>query len=311
MNRDDMVKQLVEMGFDEENLKSATDELLAQMLKLSEPGDEDADQDSDQDEDEHLDMDDDEDQDAEEHAEGDDESKDKPPSEDEINSMSEEEAKDALKKMSAKYAEYAEDDKPGDKKGDDEAMKLGTGKFSEKALAEMVDKAVATSLEKHAGAAVARVQKFAEQAEGEQKRAMLAKFCETNLNAGKIEPWEMDETSGQPTLLDRLLACDATTKVFKFSEGKKTRTLTQLEVEMDAIEARPVRKFGEKIAAGKGDKTSADAEVAKVEAHFESFSEDFARMHTTKEELVEAFKISRKHNPDQTAEKFLSVGRTR
>lgn len=296
MDRAAMVKQLVEMGFEEKNLDGASDELLAQMLKLSEP-----EEGADDKEFADLDLD----------AKDDDKDKmaDEPPSDEDVGKMSEDEAKEAVKKYRDKFAcKMAEEDE-AKKKADADAASKNSDKFSETRVVAMIDAAVAKALDKHASKAVAEVQKFAEMAKGEQKRGAVTKFCETLRDAGKIQPWELDDTTGEPTIIDRLMACDPTRKIFKYSEGGKQVGLTQLEVEMRAIEARPAHRFNERIKpGGTNGKGAEDAEVAKVEEHFEKFSEQgYLVSGMKKEDFVAGFKAAKKHDPELTAEEFVGA----
>ncbi|HEV8059817.1 MAG TPA: hypothetical protein VGP68_08080, partial [Gemmataceae bacterium] len=52
---------------------------------------------------------------------------------------------------------------------------------------------------------------------------------------------------------------------------------------------------------------SAGTEKAKIEAHWDSFSEDFIQMETPKDEFVKSFEARQKMDPKITAEEFLTV----
>lgn len=148
----------------------------------------------------------------------------------------------------------------------------------------------------------------------ESKRDRVVKLCERLSAEGRIAPAELDAgpEGNTPTLIDDLCSLPDTAKVHKFSEGGKTVALSQFEVALKRLERRPVvRKFGESVGAGGHKATTGngdyDAEKAKVEQHWESFSEDFQRLNTTKEDLVGAFEIKRKYEPKLTAEQYLAI----
>lgn len=87
----------------------------------------------------------------------------------------------------------------------------------------------------------------------EEKRARIRTFCETMVKEGKVSPAEMDETNPRlPSLVERLMLLPADTVVRKYTENGKTVALTPLDIEMRAIEARPPRRFSEKVRDGEG-----------------------------------------------------------
>lgn len=102
--------------------------------------------------------------------------------------------------------------------------------------------------------------KAAERArQAEEKRGRVRAFCERMLKENRVSPAELDEsTPALPSLVERLMLCNAETTVRKFSEGGKEVALTQLDVEMRAIEARQPRKYNEKLPGGKGEAVPAE-----------------------------------------------------
>jgi hypothetical protein len=93
----------------------------------------------------------------------------------------------------------------------------------------------------------------------EEKRGRVRAFCERLLKENKITPAELDESNpALPSLVERLMLCDAQATVRKFSEGGKEVALTQLDVEMRALEARPPRKYNEKLPGGKQEAVPAE-----------------------------------------------------
>jgi hypothetical protein len=156
------------------------------------------------------------------------------------------------------------------------------------------------------------VREQTEQLSANQRRANITAFCEAQVKAGKILPSELDDAGGKrPTLIDRLMRADARATVRKFSEKGKTLELTELDLQMREIEDRPVLlKYGERTrSSGRGSaaETPADSEIAKVEAHYEQFSESFQKLSTTKDDFVKAFKSRQKSEPGFTAERFLNI----
>lgn len=178
-------------------------------------------------------------------------------------------------------------------------------KFSERQVRKIVDAAVAQVRKEFGG-----IREQTEQLAANTKRANITKFCETMVQAGKVAPAELDPgdpKNPRPTLIDRLMRADARTTVHKFSENGKEVKLTELDLQMREIETRPqLVRFGERLKgggamAGRG----TDAEVEKVEAHFEQFREQFERHGTKREDLVSGFKAARDRNRDLKAEDYL------
>lgn len=178
-------------------------------------------------------------------------------------------------------------------------------KFSERQVRKIVAAAVDQVRREFGG-----IREQTEQLAANTKRANITKFCETMVQAGKVAPAELDPgdpKNPRPTLIDRLMRADARTTVHKFSENGKEVKLTELDLQMREIETRPqLVRFGERLKgggamAGRG----TDAEVEKVEAHFEQFREQFERHGTKREDLVSGFKAARDRNRDLKAEDYL------
>jgi hypothetical protein len=136
-----------------------------------------------------------------------------------------------------------------------------TVKFSEEVRAAVRQEvrtlvaAETAAFRKEAGAV-----KAAERARlAEEKRGRIRAFAERLLKENKITPAELDESNpALPSLVERLMLCDAQATVRKFSEGGKEVALTQLDVEMRALEARPPRKYNEKLPGGKQEAVPAE-----------------------------------------------------
>jgi hypothetical protein len=126
-----------------------------------------------------------------------------------------------------------------------------------------------------------RAQQASEQAlrriaarEAEERRREIHAFCESERDAGRVSPAELDKDPADPaalTLSERLMLLDAKTVVRKFSDAAgKEVAQTALEMEMDAIRRRSVRRYGETIhksaSAATGPKAEARALVASYYA---------------------------------------------
>jgi hypothetical protein len=85
--------------------------------------------------------------------------------------------------------------------------------------------------------------------EREERRREITAFCESERDAGRVSPAELDKDPNDPAALslpERLLLLDAKTVVHKFSDkAGKAVAWTALEMEMDAIRRRSVRRYGE------------------------------------------------------------------
>lgn len=133
-----------------------------------------------------------------------------------------------------------------------------------------------------------------------EKHANIQAFCERLRAEGRLPPALADP------LVPFMMTLDAG-RVRKFSEGGPGRT--QLDEFMSILDQSPTYiSFAERVKqpAGGGGK---DPEVARVEQHYQKFSERYAKVGTTKEKLVKAFNYERKQNPHLTADEFVSLNR--
>lgn len=181
-----------------------------------------------------------------------------------------------------------------------------THQYSERDMERFASRAVERALESRIKDKIDRFEKFTETQLAAQKKATIEAFCESRLKAGKILPSELDTENNPANLFDRLMRADASTPVRKFREGKKDVSLTELDLQMREIDARPARMFSEKVKAGKAGNGSADddIEVEKVSEAFDRFSEVFPKG-TKKEDLIAGYKAEKKHHPEVTAADFL------
>jgi hypothetical protein len=193
------------------------------------------------------------------------------------------------------------DDKPA---GDTRmpAQTTITHKYTEQEV-EAIAKIVGDRLEakiKPVEAKVAQLDKFAEDKIAADTRARIDSELQALVGSGQVLPSQID--AGQ---FQYLYDLPATGNLEKFSESGKAKTGSKLDAALARLKGGPIlRKYGEKLR-DPADKAGVEGEVAKVEAHFESFSEDFQKCGTTKEELVGAFKNRAKREPGLTAERFL------
>lgn len=160
---------------------------------------------------------------------------------------------------------------------------------------------------KEINGSLAETKGHVEEERASRKKASIDIFVESRRVAGKIYPYELDESAGD-TVRERLYRADSKTVVKKFKEGKKEVTLTELDLQMREIDRRKAFAFGERMkAAPKADGTveADDDEIRKVEDHYEQFRENFRTHGLTKEKLVTGFKQARQINPETTADKFL------
>lgn len=155
------------------------------------------------------------------------------------------------------------------------------------------------------------INKFAEQHAANLKKQTIDSFIQTRKEAGKILPYELDQTN-PANLRDRLMRADAITPVRTFSERGKKVELTELDLQMKEIDNRKPFTFSERMKAGKAGTNhleAADHETAELEAHYEMFSEQFSKQGTTKEAMIKAFKGEKSMRPQLTVDEFLNRGR--
>jgi hypothetical protein len=174
-------------------------------------------------------------------------------------------------------------------------------KMSEQAIAELVQKSVQDAVAAALGGAKAEVEdlkKFREETLLAEKRRAVDAFVERMGQEGRLAPAERESTHA------RLMRADARA-VHKFTEAGKEVEGTDLSLSMREIERRP-SLFTERVKGGQAKASPEDAEVATLEAHFDSFSEQFAHNGVTKESMVGAFRAERKLRPALTAQQFLN-----
>jgi hypothetical protein len=142
--------------------------------------------------------------------------------------------------------------------------------------------------------------------QSEDKRARVHAFCERMVKEGRLIPADLDKRpDGKASTLDHLLALDAN-PVQKFGE----RTVSALDLAMESIESRPsLLRFGDRLKdlSGPGGKSPADAEVQKVERFAESdqaFQHALSVQGKTPADHVAEFRAALKKNPKLTAALF-------
>lgn len=193
------------------------------------------------------------------------------------------------------------------KKIDDEEERKGNARmFSEEnkaELAALVGAAVEKALAERVGGAAEQIKgsldalkKFSEEDLASAQKRTVDGIIERLELAGKLPPVQRE------MVRQRLLATDATRKVFKYTEGGKTQTLTAFEAAVKELELTP-GIFGERIASG-GD--APDEELAKVEKFSESPQMQGALRATGKKpaDFVEGFKKLQKERPRITATEY-------
>ena len=150
---------------------------------------------------------------------------------------------------------------------------------------------------------LARVDRMTREREKAERRSSVTSRLNALVSAGKVLPAE------RGMLDDALLAVPADA-VAKFSDGGTVVEEPVLERLLKALESRPVLvRFSERIPATpqkSSGSASEDAEVAKLEEHFEQFSEEFEKVNLTREQLLEGFKLERKSNRKLTADEYLN-----
>jgi hypothetical protein len=90
----------------------------------------------------------------------------------------------------------------------------------------------------------------------ERAKGTVRDFCARMVKDGKMESAEADETSPR-SVVSRLLRMAEVPTVHRFSTNGKTTEKTELQLQMEEIEARPSRKFSERIISG-GSSAEAD-----------------------------------------------------
>lgn len=219
-------------------------------------------------------------------------------------------------KMARRARKFWEKYRPGQKFGEglDDLKDLaaisdkdtkGPDKMSEKTIQALVQKAVENALAGKVQGEIGRLSKFAEEQLASQKRLTIDAFCEAQLKAGHILPFELDPAS--PTNLKaRLYRANAKDVVSKFSEGGKEVALTELDLQMREIAARRPFKFGEVIRGGTPGQQADDGEAEKVERFSENpnFGRALEAAGKTPQEWVKGFQELRKVKPGLTAQEY-------
>lgn len=309
MDRDQMVQQLADMGFDVEKLKDCPDEALAEILRgitaggegeggevPTEGGDAQMSDDADADDkDKTADMSDDEKSDfCSKYLEG----------------MPDDARAKFLERYMAKNADDngAADNEPAPKK----VITTTAEHFSEKKLNAVVAE-LSKRIDQQITAAVATIAKqfapikedvegvkrFNEQTAAENKKATTKNRLDSLVQQGKVLPAEVEG------LTQTALALDAT-KVQKFSEKGKEVSRTQYDNFFATLDARPfLQRFGERIPGGTS--TTSDAEAEKCRRFAESdgeFNRTLAIQGKTPDHYVADFEACRKKMPGLTAKAF-------
>jgi hypothetical protein len=166
----------------------------------------------------------------------------------------------------------------------------------------------------HAKFSEERRQIAAQLAEARQitKDTKVEVFCERLIKTGHIIHAMMDHSDGTPGLADLLSMASDAPVIRKFSENGQDK---KLEFNlcgglMNWVEKKVpnMLTYGEKMRVAKTAVPPEEKEVEQVEAHFDSFAEQFEEMGVTKQQLVDGFKADRKSRPKLTALEFLNVG---
>lgn len=328
MNRDEMLKQLSDLGCDTSVITDTVpDEVIAEWLRTAsasqEPPDEELDEEGEKETGDatgHDDADADRTQDTTDH----DDAPQMPADTTDTAAMAE--YYSAMGEYCAKkMAEFPDPSAPQvagvgggatTKNGEPvPKKKTTTVHFSERDVRKIVGVAVKTAKEE-IRKEFAEVRTATRSLSDETRRASVQKFCETQVQAGRLPPSALDTgdpKAPRPTVVDRLMRADHRRKVHKFSErgsdGKPTETeLTELELQMKEIETGPALwKFGEKLKGPYTVQTAETEDVAKVEKFHEENAPRFAGAGLSKEKLVDGWKKYKAANPEITTEKFLTA----
>jgi hypothetical protein len=169
-------------------------------------------------------------------------------------------------------------------------------RFSESQVKNIVKPIVAAAVASVIGQlkpVQAGFKKFAEEAKASKVDSALKR----GLEAGRIDPAELDTTAGLPTLRDELLAMDDGNAVHKFSEAKgKFQMLTPLDAALLRLERRRSSGTGEKVKVGPGGRvetfSEGDAQVAKVKKFAEDNETELAATGFTKAEFIKTFETA-------------------
>lgn len=162
------------------------------------------------------------------------------------------------------------------------------------------------SLHAESTKAINEVRKHSEQIARTEKKRGVDAIIDRLSREGKLPPVLV------PSVRQRLMRADTRTHVAKFSEqGKRDVLLTEFDCQVRELERMPTL-FSERFSQGDGKggnkQEAEDAQIAKIEDHFEAFSESFRSVPgSSKEKLVEGYKAARKSRPGITADEFLNL----
>jgi hypothetical protein len=179
--------------------------------------------------------------------------------------------------------------------------------FNERAVGKMIADAVSAAVSAAFAAQKADLQKFAEASSGRSKSA-VASAKKANVDAlierlsleGRLPPAERE------AIRQRLMRADSSRPAVKFSEkGKQPEMLTEFEAQVRELESRPTL-FAERFKMPTAAAASADAEEARIEEHFDAFSERYQKLGQTREKFLGAFRAEKKMRPSVTVDEFLN-----
>ncbi len=143
-----------------------------------------------------------------------------------------------------------------------------------------------------------KAEKFAEVQRASVDAADVDRELKELVESGRVPPAELTKQRAVLLMLDN-------NKVHKFTENGKEVTATARGLALQQLKDRP-SKFAEHFADPSQASAPADPEKAKVEQHWNSFSESFGK-HTPKTEFLTAFDNARKIDPTVTADRFLNL----
>lgn len=141
-------------------------------------------------------------------------------------------------------------------------LRFHRGEMGEQDMSEKIDGRL-QELEKKMTEKVRELDELARKRAEQEKRAMLDRFCEAEVQAGRLLPAQINAG-----LKEALYCADSGTVVSTMKEGDKEIKRTQLDLMMDSIRKGPkLVVFGDKVPDGKvGDpakvKTEDEARVA-------------------------------------------------
>ncbi len=151
-------------------------------------------------------------------------------------------------------------------------------------------------LDREIRGSIRKIEKYNERQEAAARHKAAAADIDALVSSGQVPPRERDH---EIALLQKL---DAVT-VHKFAEGGKTVSRTEYEEHLAHLKRR--RSLFTPLMRDLHSPAVVDAEVAKIEDHFEMFRESFKGTGKSKEDLVAGYKAARKHNEGLTADEFL------